>query len=619
MFQLRVTQMPSAQKLLELERIVTVDSAGNAVPAQAKPGKAGMVGEFVQGPFLPTVVETPGDISTLYMNDPSKFTLISQGSFDPAVDDQNGSGVSFDGNGWAELKSKSFSGLCIRRVDTDMVLLDNITKAFVKFTVTVNAAADITSGKTNKDIIIPAGTRFADLALSSATTIIATSQAVRIPSGTTCAGTLTCGINFTQDPSTGILTYVTTGANMGVTAFFVKVVKSVTITTIGATSAQGNAIDTLIDGTASLNPLPGVNAGTVISGTPSTINASGATVDVYAASGGGATPSTLADCNASTYAAAILSMQPGIDSTNDILAIWSARNYKMSSITPLQMRANLWTNATASSAIGRGRVACVTGLPAKSTSATDRLAAMTAYIAQVRTTDTVSGADADRYWASGPYVQVFSTELDQDITISNCGSRAAMKVNLFNNSQSEFLTSVGQPYNSTIQNIDAQEPAFAQTPAVEAEYIALKAASISWFTKDRDAGWWYYSGLTGADPTSVYANRIDDNRRSFADEIEDVVAGLASAYSKLPGTTERQDAFTGDMKAYLDQLVNPAPGIAARAAAYQVLDGAAAGNTQQINAQGIFFFQLSVQMFGSMKTIVIKSAIGPNVVITQIA
>jgi hypothetical protein len=73
------------------------------------------------------------------------------------------------------------------------------------------------------------------------------------------------------------------------------------------------------------------------------------------------------------------------------------------------------------------------------------------------------------------------------------------------------------------------------------------------------------------------------------------------------------------MRAYCDQLVNPGPGIAPRSVAYQILDGAAAGNTQQLNAQGIFFFQVSIQMLGSMKTIVIKSAIGPNVVITQIA
>ena len=62
----------------------------------------------------------------------------------------------FDGNVWAELKGKTFSGLVIQRVDCDMVVANSsVAKAFVSFTVTVNAA-DITAGVTNKDIIIPA-------------------------------------------------------------------------------------------------------------------------------------------------------------------------------------------------------------------------------------------------------------------------------------------------------------------------------------------------------------------------------------------------------------------------------------------------------------------------------
>ena len=601
MFTMRVTDMPSIQKLLELERIVIVDSTGAAVPAQTRPGKAGLVGEFVQGPFIPVVCGA-GDVELYFMNDPTKFTLISQGSFDPSVDDQNGSGVAFDGNGWAELKGKSFSGLVVRRVDTDMVVADaSIVKAFVSFTITVNAA-DITAGVTNKDIIVPAGTRFADAALSTANVVIATSQAIRIPSGTTCAGSITLAISFVQDPSTGLLTYVTSGATIGATCFFVK----------GKTIAIAG-IDTLID-----TALPGVNAGTVISGTPSTINVSAAATAIYAPAGGGAQPATLADCIAANYAAAITSMAPGRDETNDIIAIWSSRNWKMATITPATMRANLWTNAKDSSKIGRGRVACVTVGPAKSTSLTDRATAVSAYTG-LRAGDSVSGADADRYWASGPHQQVFSAELNHDIVISSCGFRAAMKVGLFNDGRSEFLTSVGQPFNATIQTIDAQEPAFALTPFVEAEFVTAKAAGISWLVKDRAAGWWFYSGLTMADPTTTFVDRIDDNRRSFADEVQDVIGGLAANYAKLPGTQERQDAFLSDMKAYCDQLVNPGPGIAPRSIAYQILDGAEAGNTQLLNAQGIFFFQVSIQMLGSMKTIVIRSAIGPNVVITQIA
>lgn len=606
MFFLRVTEMPSVQKLLELERIVVVDKTGAAVPAQTKAGKAGLVGEFVQGPFVPTICGE-GDVESLYMNDATKFTLISQGSFDPAVDDQNGSGVAFDGNGWAELKGKTFSGLVIRRVDCDMVAADaSIEKAFVSFTITVNAA-DITGGKTNKDIIVPAGTRFADQAIGTATVVIATSQTIRIPAQTTCGGTFVAAMSFTQDPATGVLTWTgATGQPMGATCFFVK----------GKTAVIGpgvGSIDTLVD-----IALPGVDANTVLSGTPSTINSSAAGTAIYApAAGGTIVALTLADCIAANYAAAITSMAPGRDETNDIIAIWSARNWKMATTTPASMRAALWTNAKASSGVGRGRIACVTVGPAKSNAAADRITAVSAYTG-LRTGDSVSGADADRYWACGPHVQVFSTELNRDITISSCGARAAMKVNLFNDGRSEFLTSVGRPYNENIQSIDAQEPAFALTPFTEAEFVTIKAAGISWLTKDRSQGWWFYSGLTMADPATTYVDRIDDNRRSFADEVQDVIGGLAATYAKLPGTQERQDALVGDMRAYCDQLVTPAPGISPRAAAYQVLDGAAAGNTQVLNAQGIFFFQVSIQMFGSMKTIVIKSAIGPNVVITQV-
>jgi hypothetical protein len=597
--------MPSVQKLLDLERIVIVDTTGAAVPAQTKAGKAGMVGEFVQGPFVP-IVCGEGDVESIFMNDPNKFTLISQGSFDPATNDQNGAGVAFDGNGWAELKGKTFSGLVINRVDTDMVSADaSVAKAYVSFTITVNAA-EITAGVTNKDIIVPAGTRFADQALTTATVVIATSQKIRIPAGTSCGGTLVAALSFTQDPATGVLTWTgATGQPMGATAFFV----------LGKTAVIGpgvGAIDTPID-----TALPGVNALTVISGTPSTINAAAAGTAIFAPAAGGTIAAlNLADCITANYAAAITAMAPGKDSTNDIIAIWSARNWKMT--TPATMRTNLWTNAKNSSGVGRGRVACVTVGPAKSTSSADRTTAVSAYTG-LRTGDSVSGADADRYWASGPHVQVFSTELNRDITISACGARAAMKVNLFNDGHSEFLTSVGRPYNETIQSIDAQEPAFALTPLTEAEFVTIKAAGISWIVKDRAAAWWFYSGLTMADPTTTYVSRIDDNRRSFADEVQDVIGGLAVNYSKLPGTDERQDALVSDMRAYCDQLVNPGPGISPRSVAYQILDGAAAGNTQVLMAAGIFFFQVSIQMLGSMKTIVIRSAIGPNVVITQVA
>jgi hypothetical protein len=601
MFFFRTTLMPSLQQLLQLEQIVVVDNAGpNQVVGQATV-RAVCVGEFVAGPFVPTVVQTPGDIQNLFMPDPTKIALISQSGFDPTTAAQDGSGVAFDGNGWAELKGKTFSGLVIQRVDCDMVVANSsIAKAFVAFTVTVNAA-EITNGVTNKDIIIPAGTRFADNTIGLATGVVALSQNLRIPQGTTCGGSFSMAISFTQD-STGLLTYVTSGATTGATAFFVK----------GQTLGSA-ALNTPID-----TALPGVNAGTVIAASGvSSIDASDAATAIFAPAAGGAQPTGMSLCIALNYPAAINKTLPGVDATNDIVAIWSARNYQgLSADAGKAMRANLWNNAVNSSAGARGRVAMVTAAPATSATPAEQTTAKGVYTGLI-SSDSITGDNADRFWTNGPYVEVFSTELNADIQVSSCGARAAMKVNLANAGQSQYLTSCGAPYNAGIQAIDAQEPCFASNPLLEADYIAMKAAGVAWLCKDRSAGWWFYSGVTGVNPVTN-SSRIDDNRRSFADEIQDTVFALATKYSKLPGTQERQDAFASDMTLYLEGLVNPGIG-ESRALAYYVADGAAAGNTAALNGKGVFLYQLQVQMYGSEKTIVINSMIGPNVVISQAA
>ena len=403
MFLLRTSLMPSLQKLLELERIVVVDGSGPNQAVGQGTVRACLVGEFPAGPFSPTILNTPGDAQALYMPDPTKMPLISQSGIDPTTAVQDGSGVTYDGNGWAELKGKVFSGLVIQRVDCDMVVANSsVEKAYVSFTVTVNAL-DITAGVTNKDIIIPAGTRFADNTIGLATVVVALSQTIRIPQGTTCGGTFAIGISFTQDASTGQLTYVTTGATIGATAFFVK----------GTTLASA-ALNTLVDGIVGSNPLPGVNAGTVLSGTPATINSSAVATAIFAPAGGGVAPApdTLSNRLLMQYLATIDKTLPGVDATNDIVAIWSARNYQTNGLAPFtggkMLRLKLWNNAIQSSNVGRGRKALVTTAPALGISAAQAYTAKNVYTGLI-SADGVIGTDADRYWASGPFVQVFST------------------------------------------------------------------------------------------------------------------------------------------------------------------------------------------------------------------
>ena len=611
MFIVRTTQDPTLQQLLELERILAIDGAGVNQPVGPGRVNACVVGETLQGPFTPTVVVAPSDITSYYVGNQNQnsFTLISQSGIDPTSAVQDGSGAAFDGNLWAELKGKTISGLVIQRVDTDMVVATPSTvKAFVAFTLTVNAA-DLTAGKTNKDIVIPSGTRFADNAIGTATVVVATSQQIIIPTGTTCGGSLSCAFSFTQDQASGALTYVTTGATTGATCFFVK----------GTTLAIAG-LDTVIDGIAASNPLPGVNAGTVIASSGvSTINASAAATAIFAPCGGGSAPSpdTLSNRITACYASAIDKTLPGVDATQDIVAIWSARNYQ-TSVTgaATALRNKLWTNAVASSRVGRGRVACVTAAPALGITSSAATTAKGVYEGLI-SGDGITGDDADRFWLSGPYMQVFSAELNANIQISVCGFRAAMKVNLANAGKSQYQTSVGSPENTNIQAVNAQEICFAANPLIEDDFVAMRAKGVAWFTKDRTAGWWFYSGVTGANQLTAQ-NRMFDNRRSFADEVQDVIFGTAAPYSKKPGTAERADAFATDMEVYLQALVKPPVG-ESRAKDYIVQDGPAAGNTDYLNGHGVYLWNAFVQMYGDMNAMVIKTMIGPNVIIAQVA
>jgi hypothetical protein len=613
MFTLRTTQMPSLAQLLQIEQIVAVDLAGPNLPASPGAAQACLVGEFPQGPFTPQLILSTGDITALFQSDPSKLELLSQGSFATTIgglgDDNDGAGIAFDGNGFAELKGKTFSGLVIQRVDSDIIVAGDGSsqlKAFISFNVNVGAN-DLNSGATatNKQLVIPAGTRFANNAsLPVANCVIATSQQFVIPAGTPCTGVLAVGINAVQDPATGILTYVATGGTMGVTCFLV----------LGSNDGGGpisNVIDPAIPGADPLTSLSMLNS-TISVASPAT------RIPVYAPAGGAAQPTYLSDCIALCYPAAIAKTLPGTPQTNNIIAIWSARNYKGSAANIKAIRLALWNNAIQSSATGRGRVACVTAFPAQDTTGAAAFTAEGLYLG-LKATDGVaaSNADADRYWVSGPYVQVWSTELAQDITISVCGARAAMKVNLYNAGKSEYQTSVGPQENGPLQNVDALEVCFQANAPQESDFISFKAGGVAWLTNDPSAGWWFYSGVTGADPVQ-FENRVADNRRSFADEIEDMVFALAAPYAKKPGTVSRADGFVNDMNSYLDPMKNPTAGDA-RCEDYKVSDGAAAGNTATLNAQGVYLFQVAVQMFGDLDYIVVQASIGPNVVITQTA
>src|SRR2546425_1124054 len=118
-FLLRVADLPPISDIVQIEQIVIVDKTGPAVTFGTGSRVACIIGEFLQGPFVPTEVGSDGELKAIFVGDPLKaLKVISQSAVGTGYV-QDGSGVAFDGNGWAELKGKTLNRLVIQRVDLD--------------------------------------------------------------------------------------------------------------------------------------------------------------------------------------------------------------------------------------------------------------------------------------------------------------------------------------------------------------------------------------------------------------------------------------------------------------------------------------------------------------------
>lgn len=589
-FVLRVTQTPPLNQITELEQIVIVDQTGPAIQLGVSSGSTCFVGEFLKGPFVPLEVFSQGDIVSVYGG---FSTILSQSSTNPAAFVQDGSGIGFEGNAVAQLKNKTFRRLVLGRVDTDMTTTDGgATKAFMQFDVTIGTS-DTDSGATARDLLIPAGARFADNGLSTATVVVALSQDISIPKGTTVSGgKITINYTLEQDPTTASFTYTTdsTLITSGATAFFVK-----------GTSAVGTtaAIDTVIDTTV----VGAVDASTVIASSGiSTINSSNASTDVYAA---GTAAAALAAKIISLYSTAIDKTKPGSSVTDDITCIWAARNDASGTVQGA-IRGALWTNATSSAQQGRGRTCCVSANPA--TAATSA-AAVTAKTNAAALPALFTGTDADRVSVNFPYTKIFVNELQRNILVSPAGWKAS----LFATLPEEVESGVA---NNVMQSIVSLEDAFVANPLGRGDYVNFKAKGLSAVLRDKAVGWWFQSSIMATNPTS-YPTRAKDNRRRFADFVQDTLVAIAAPYNKEPGTTERVDALVGEIDGFMAGLLSVENPALQRIEGY-LLDATSA-NTPALTGVGIRTIIVKVRMLGDLDDIVFQTQIGPTVDISQTA
>lgn len=582
-FQLRVTETPTLNRLLELEQIVLVDKTGPAVPLGPAQGAVCLVGEFLKGPFGPREATSTADLTSTWGGVSNLLSQAADGT-------QDGSGIRYEGNGAVALLGKQFLRLIIQRVNTDMTTTDGgASKCFVEFDVDITTADEdpLDATITGRDIVIPAGTRFADQALATATKIVALSQDVLIPRGSTItANQISISNNLVQN-SDGLLTLDPTATEnvVGASAFFV----------LGTSATAGGAdlIDTPID-----TVLPNVTS-TIAAAGVSTIDAAGAASDAFAA---GTAAAVLEDKIESLYAAAIDKTRPSASPQEDITVIWSARRGETAST----IRTPLVNNAINSSEEGRGRVALVNG-PRVGTATGDAASTSAAKTEVQTTTPTESPGRQDRKIIGFPYVKVFSSTLNKNVDVAADGFMASTLSN-FPEEKNPGAR------NDFIQSIQDFEQAFQDTPMSKQDYINFKAKGVAALRRDRAVGWQFQSGVTSVDPV-VDQTRAPIKRRRMADFIQDGLAAIGASYNKEPATTERIDSLVGDIDTFLSNLLSPQNPALQRIEDFSIDE--VSGNTPQLQALGIFTVIVKVRLLASLDTLVFETQIGETVEVNQ--
>jgi len=551
-FFLRRNQMPSLAEITAVPQIVIVDQTGPAVTLGTSPGSACMIGEFVSGPFDPTEVGSGGEAQALY--GPKVYPYFSQSAADIQDGSQGGSGK-YNGNGNLMLLGRTFRRLAIVRVDHEAVTTDQgTTKGALTVTVTVAAADQDVSSKTNKVIVVKAGTRFANnAAFGSATAVYAASGDTVVPIGT----------------------LVTSNAlTLTIPCFPIRVVEPVVATAIAAIV---NVLDPAIDNVAATTTISAVNNAT-------TLWPQG-------------TGTTLAARLEAQYVAAIGKTQPGSDVTSAIVVLWAARRTQA-------IRQALAANAVACSEMGRGRIVIVGADPATANTAA---AAATAKAAAIG----LAAADgyaqpADRVIVTFPKAKIKSVDLG-NIAVSI--DATSWMAGLLSNLSEEINPGVANEYMTDIVQV---EDAFVTSPLAKQDYANLIAAGVCVLYNDRATGWQWMQGVTAAN-SAVYPTRTPIKRRRMADLIQDTLAEVAAPYQKLPGTTERVDAFVAAAEAFLEGLKSPNVPAAQRIVDYYL--DPSSGNTDQLTALGIFVIITYVRLLPSMDYIVFNTQIGETVII----
>lgn len=168
----------------------------------------------------------------------------------------------------------------------------------------------------------------------------------------------------------------------------------------------------------------------------------------------------------------------------------------------------------------------------------------------------------------------------------------------------------GPPVDTVLSPVLALQRGLAQMGV--GEYINFRAQGVVALRLDRTSGPIFQSGIT----SSLTSGQKNINRRRMADFIQDSVSQRLVPFTKQPLTQGLKDSATGEVDAFLNQLLSPNNPAAQRINAYSVDD--VSGNTPAMSAQGIFVIIARVRTLSTADFIVFQTEIGESVVVSDV-
>jgi hypothetical protein len=305
------------------------------------------------------------------------------------------------------------------------------------------------------------------------------------------------------------------------------------------------------------------------------------------------------------YITAIDAQLQDISPARDINIVYAAR-------TSLTIRTGLKTHILNASAVGLGRMACVS----------PPLTTVSASTATGDTDPGVGGATAGRHERviySWPGAQTSVPEavgvrlntadgLNTDGGILDVRGDGWMAAVLSNLPPERNPGQAGPPVDAVLSPVLGLQRGLSNLAM--GDYINMRATGIAGLRIDRTVGPIFQSGIT----TSLVTGQKNIARRRMADFIQDSVSRSIVTFTKQPLTQKLKDDIVGQIDAFLTILKAPTNPPSQRIVDYQIDDKS--GNTPDLEAKGIFVVIGRVRTLASADFIVFQTEIGEGVVIS---